>query len=97
MTPMNRFSHPVGRRPWLAGLAVSAAVLAADRGCKVLAAAEANGVSQMVVGSPKDYQVWQRQSARLGAIGVSGSSPPGADRIEARLTGTSPQGALSGT
>jgi hypothetical protein len=44
--------------------------------------------------SPRDFQVFQRQTKTLGAILVSGHALVECERVEARLTGSSPFGNL---
>jgi eukaryotic-like serine/threonine-protein kinase len=46
--------------------------------------------------SPKDYQVFQRQSRKAGKVAVRGRLGVAASRIEARVTGTGPDGPLPG-
>jgi eukaryotic-like serine/threonine-protein kinase len=44
--------------------------------------------------SPRDYQVFQRRTRKEGTVTVRGTAPAGCDTVEARLSGSSLEGAL---
>jgi serine/threonine protein kinase len=48
----------------------------------------------MLLQSPRDYQVFQRQARLKGEVVVRGTAPSGCDAVEARLTGKSVDGPL---
>src|SRR5579872_1523246 len=42
----------------------------------------------LTITSPKDYQVFQRETKTFGKVRISGSAPAAADHVEARLQKT---------
>ena len=52
---------------------------------------------EMRVYSPRDYQVFQRQTRTQGGISIEGDVKPGFDRFQVRITGSSVTGPLPGT
>ena len=61
-----------------------------------LAAQTTAETAQISIASPLDYQVFQRSALRKGKVEVRGQWRIEADRVEARLTGTSLSGPLPG-
>ncbi len=60
----------------------------------VLQVVERGTTTGLNLQSPKDYQVFQRQSKKEGQIVIGGALPAGCDAVEARVTGESLAGAL---
>ena len=48
----------------------------------------------MTLQSPRDFQVFQRRTKKAGEVAVHGTAPADCDAIEARLSGSSPDGPL---
>ncbi len=50
--------------------------------------------SEMLLHSPRNYQVFQRETRLRGAVRISGRVMTACDKVEARITGTALSGAL---
>ncbi len=64
--------------------------------CLIAAGSVAFASQAITVFSPREYQVFQRQSRYEGSVLVSGSARPACDKIAVRVTGKSLRGQLPG-
>lgn len=64
---------------------------------QTVAPAATTAAAPVILQSPLDYQVFQRRNRLEGKIEIGGDVRVAADRVEARLTGTSLSGPLPGT
>ena len=77
-------------------LCAASFVLPQNRIVAQTAAAPLNAAAEISLTSPLDYQVFQRQTMTSGSVEIRGAVHTGADRAEARVTGTSVSGTLAG-